>query len=215
MRAEIVKIVKNQAPLGIYYCFQGQLTVWLISVLGNSQGVADLGAIGRLAVMFSIIGSVVTTLITPRFARWQDGEILLSRFFIFGGLLSGFCGIILAIAAIEPNWFLFFLGPKYQHLQRELLFVLASNTAAVLGGFVYSLNCARGWIVSPFVAIGLTAIVQIFGISFLNCSTVEGVSILAIISIFPALVMNVILIIKRCRSLISEQNQHKLSINKL
>jgi len=58
MRSEFSPSLKKQAPHTIYYCLQAQIIVWLISVFGNADRVADVGALGRLAVVFSILGAV-------------------------------------------------------------------------------------------------------------------------------------------------------------
>src|SRR6185436_18479474 len=58
-RREILAIVRDQAPNSIYYCVQSQLNVWLISLFGNAHGVADIGALGRLGVIFAMIASVM------------------------------------------------------------------------------------------------------------------------------------------------------------
>ena len=72
MRTEILAVVRKQAPNTIYYCFQAQITVWLISVFGNAESVADVGALGRLAVVFSILGSLTSEVVFPAFARIQN-----------------------------------------------------------------------------------------------------------------------------------------------
>lgn len=45
-KIEILKIVKTQAPNTIFYCIQGQVTIWLITVFGNTDNIAEVGALG-------------------------------------------------------------------------------------------------------------------------------------------------------------------------
>jgi len=47
-RKDILAIVKRQAPLTIYFCLQSQIGIWLISVFGNVQHVAEVGALARV-----------------------------------------------------------------------------------------------------------------------------------------------------------------------
>src|SRR5262245_11477811 len=53
-RRTMVGIVKHQAPNAVFYCLQGQLTVWLISVFGTTKNIAEVGALGRLGMVFSV-----------------------------------------------------------------------------------------------------------------------------------------------------------------
>jgi len=49
-RREIVRLIKSLAANALFYCFQGQITVFLISFFGHHAGsVAEVGALGRLA----------------------------------------------------------------------------------------------------------------------------------------------------------------------
>jgi len=66
--------VRKQAPHSIYYCLQGQITVWLISIFGNADSVADVGALSRLAVVFSVLGALSSEIVFPAFARIQDAR---------------------------------------------------------------------------------------------------------------------------------------------
>ncbi|MGH9537913.1 MAG: hypothetical protein ACRD3H_08310, partial [Terriglobales bacterium] len=69
LRSEIIAILRRQGPHSIYYCLQGQITVWLISVFGNSENVANVGALGRLVAAFALLSSVMIEVVLPAFAR--------------------------------------------------------------------------------------------------------------------------------------------------
>ena len=71
-RARILAIVKKQAPLTMFHCVQGQLTVFLASIFASKESVADIGALGRFSVLFTLISSVVSGIVVPRFARCQE-----------------------------------------------------------------------------------------------------------------------------------------------
>jgi hypothetical protein len=43
LRSKILAIVKRQAPLTIYFCLQGQIGIWLISIFGSVHRVAEVG----------------------------------------------------------------------------------------------------------------------------------------------------------------------------
>ena len=65
-RKDILAIVKRQAPFTVYYCLQGQIGIWLISIFGNVSRVAEVGALGRIGMIFTILVSTTSALIkTP------------------------------------------------------------------------------------------------------------------------------------------------------
>ena len=91
-RKEILANVKRQAPMTIYFCLQGQIGIWLISIFGNVRRVAEVGALGRIGIIFAILVSTTSAIIIPRFARCQDAARLRSRYTL---ILLGFASIIL------------------------------------------------------------------------------------------------------------------------
>src|SRR6185369_16892913 len=115
-KREILSIVKSQAPNSIFYCIQSQLTIWLISIFGSATAVADVGALGRIGVIFLVVGSVMGNVVYPRFARVQDPAQLWRRYW---QTLIGFSAVLLLMlvfTAAFPQLLLWILGPKYAHL---------------------------------------------------------------------------------------------------
>jgi O-antigen/teichoic acid export membrane protein len=68
-RDRVLAVVKQQAPLTIFYCLQGQIIVWLISVFGSEERVAEIGALGRFAMIFTVASSVMNGIVVPRFSE--------------------------------------------------------------------------------------------------------------------------------------------------
>src|SRR4029077_11581941 len=72
-RREIMRLIKNLAANALFYCFQGQITVFLISFFGRHAGsVAEVGALGRLAMIFTVLMNLLTNIFVPAFARCHD-----------------------------------------------------------------------------------------------------------------------------------------------
>lgn len=187
MRSEILAVVRKQAPLTIYYCIQSQITVWLISIFGNVNSVADVGALGRLAVVFSILGSVTSELVFPAFARVQDAQMVRRRYF---QIICGFAAIsslLVSVVAVFPGQVLAVLGHQYSHLQTEGVLMAISSVLGVIAGLVWGLNSARAWIVPPTRFIPFAIAIQVVLVYFLNLSTVRGVVVLSIFSTIPSI----------------------------
>ncbi len=80
-RRAMLGFVKNQAPNAIFYCVQGQITIFLISFFGHHAGaVAEIGALGRLAMIFAVLGQLMTNIFVPAFARAQTFRRLLMQY---------------------------------------------------------------------------------------------------------------------------------------
>ncbi len=189
-RREILGIVRAQAPNSIYYCVQSQLTVWLIGVFGSANGVAEIGALGRIAVIFAMLASVMGNVIYPRFARVQEGGLLWRRYW---QILAGHAALalaLLAFTAIFPDALLWVIGPKYAHLDKELFLMMLSAVLFSILACMWQLNVARGWIVSPWLMIPTGILTQVILIPILEISEVRGVLLLNICSMIPGFFLN-------------------------
>lgn len=184
-RREMLQLVRQQAPNAIYYCLQSQLAVWLISIFGNSNGVADIGALGRLGMIFVMAGSVLMNIVLPRFAREQEPRRVWQRYWQILGVYCGCSAVLVMVAALFPDALLWILGPKYAHLRAEL-FLMVLN--AVLGGILgtaYQLNLTRGWIVPPWLLIPIGLATEISLILMLDMSQVRDVLLMGSLATIP------------------------------
>ncbi|HMJ88630.1 MAG TPA: hypothetical protein VK530_02380 [Candidatus Acidoferrum sp.] len=189
-RREILTIVKNQAPNAIYYCVQSQLAVWLISIFGNTEGIADIGALGRLGMIFIVAGSVMMNVVLPRFARVQEPRLVWRRYWQIVGVFCSVNALLVLSAAVFPEALLWILGPKYAHLEAELFLMVLNAVLGSVLGTTYQLNVTRGWIVSPWVLIPTGASTEIFLIIILDMSQVRGVLLMGILSTIPGFFLN-------------------------
>lgn len=189
-RKELLRIVRNQMPTTIFYCIQGQVSIWLVSVFGKTSSVADLGALGRLSVMFVIITSVMTTIVVPRFAKYQSAQLLRRRFIqIMAGFLT-FDLCVVAIAALFPDPILWVLGSKYASLRRELLLMMILTGANSTVEAMWLLNSAKAWIEYSWLLIPGTIITQAFLLTILRVSTLRGALLFGIFSLIPSALLN-------------------------
>jgi O-antigen/teichoic acid export membrane protein len=193
-RHEMVRLIKSLAANSLFYCFQGQITIFLISFFGQHAGsVAEVGALGRLAMIFTVLTNLLINIFVPAFARCQDKTKLRLLFFAISGGVILFSGIVLAGAAFFPNEFLFVLGNRYAHLQRELFLMVSVAVIYAVGGTLWLLNASKAWVTGAWLYIPLTLATQIALIPFIDFSTVSGVLIFNLISGVPSLLLNLAL----------------------
>jgi O-antigen/teichoic acid export membrane protein len=203
-RREIMRLIKNLAASAVFYCFQGQITVFLISFFGRQAGsVAEVGALGRLAMIFTVLMNMMTNIFVPAFARADERKKLaLLYVLIVGGVLL-FSAAVLTGAAFFPDQFLFVLGNRYAHLHRELLLMVAGAVVSALSGALWLLNASKVWVTGSWFYIPLTLATQVALIPFTDFSSVAGVLTFNLISLLPGLVVNLALGYRGFRSLVS------------
>jgi O-antigen/teichoic acid export membrane protein len=183
-RAEIVRQVGRSAPSAVYYAFAGQLTVWLIAVFGNANAVAQMGALTRLAMAYSVLTAVFTVVVVPRFARARfprRGTELLHFWRIQLALLALLGIVVLSVAAF-PEAALMVLGRHYLALTREVVLVAVGGALATLAGSAYTMAAARGVVTAPWVVVPLAVLIQIVLILTLPMGSVSGVLWLGVLS---------------------------------
>lgn len=193
-RVAMIGFIKNQAANAVFFCLQGQITIFLISFFGSrAASVAEVGALGRLAMIFAVMGQVLTNILVPAFARCQNKVKLRLQYFAIVSGVAACCAVVIAAAALFPNQFLFVLGNKYSHLQRELLLMVAGTVINVLTGALWFLNASKAWVAGAWLYIPLTLATQIALIPYTDFSNVSQVLIFGVISGVPNLLLNMVL----------------------
>jgi O-antigen/teichoic acid export membrane protein len=201
-RKTVLGLIRSQAANAVFYCFQGQITVFLISFFAHqSSSVAEVGALGRLAMIFVVLANLLANVFVPAFARCQERRQLRSLYFEIAGGVSLFCLVVITLAAVFPDQFLFVLGSKYAHLHRELLLMVGSAVLGALTGTFWALNSAKAWIAGSWLYIPLTLLTQIALIPFTDFSNVRSVLIFNLVSSVPNLLLNLVLSFRGFRSL--------------
>lgn len=194
--------IRSLAANAVFYCFQGQITVFLISFFGNrASSVAEVGALGRLAMIFAVLANLLTNVFAPAFARCQDARRLRLQYAAIVGGVSAFSLAVIGAAALFPNEFLFVLGAKYAHLQRELVLMVAGAVLGALTGAFWTLNASKAWIAGSWLYIPTTLVTQLALIPFTDFSSVRGVLVFNLISSVPMLFVNIALSLRGFRAL--------------
>lgn len=200
-RRELLRIVRNQMPTTIFYCLQGQATIWLMGLFGKAGSVADLGALGRLSVIFVVITSVMTTIVVPRFARYQSPQLLKRRFLQIIGAFLMFDLLVVAVAALFPGPILWVLGHKYATLRHELLLMMILTGFNSTAEAMWLLNAAKAWIEYSWLHIPGTLVGQAVLLAILQVSTLRGALLFGIFSLIPAVLLNIWLATRGLRAI--------------
>lgn len=163
-------------PGAIYYALSSQLTVWLLAVLGTTRSVAEIGALGRLAMIFTVLYAAASLVVMPRFSLLPSDWPPLRDFHarVIGGLLA--CGVAITFAVSRfPGEILWLLGSPYQELRSEVVLMTASAVLGLAVGVSMALNGARAYF-PPGYLYPLLGLTHMFPLLFIfDVSTVRGV----------------------------------------
>jgi O-antigen/teichoic acid export membrane protein len=209
-QATIYSLVKKTLPLTIYFCFQAQISVWLISIFGSAHQVADLGAASRLALIFTTIGSSYAGIMAIKFARSNGRTRLFVQFLqIIGGLALILMVVVLS-AYFVPGPFIWLLGPKYTNMSGLIWLVILSSGSGTLAGAVFNLNTIKGWIPPAIITIPVEIVTQIALLVCLDVSKIQNVLIFSGLSAIPPGIVVTVMLLRRIRM---EPNDEAASAN--
>jgi len=181
VRKSILGTVKRILPEAIYYSISGQITIWLLSIFGSTTSLAQIGALGRIAMIVNLVAVLSSTLITPRFARLPNSyRLILFRFFQALAVISVVLGALVFAVYLFPGQILWVLGPNYSGLEYEILLAVTGSCLSTFAGITFSLYSSRGWVLNPIISIPLSIFTLIAAIIMMDVSTLRGVLFLNI-----------------------------------
>ena len=194
VKRELLGFVKRILPTSIYYALSGQLTIWLLSIFGTTSSIAQVGALTRLMVVFTLVSLTVDLLVVPRFARLpKDSTDVLSRFFQSVAVGVAIGGTVIAAVLLVPDLLLAILGSTYEGLDYELLLVSISSSLWMLTNLISKLGAARSIIPNPIGFIGTQIVVQVVLVGFvIDYTELTGVLYLAIWTVVSTLLYRII-----------------------
>jgi O-antigen/teichoic acid export membrane protein len=158
---EIRRISYNTFPITLHGFFMPQLSIFLLSVFSTSSSVADLGALGRFALVFAVPGAVINNIFQPWLARSPRSSLFRNylQVLVFGG---GVGLAVVALAFVGAPLFLGLLGPKYQGLHYEFLILVIVTVSQFACNCIGVVLTAKGWVsflwIQPILSIAATIV---------------------------------------------------------
>lgn len=144
-RKEVLQQSLPRVPSLLFTAFSGQLVVFLMGIYGSKEGVAEVGALTRIGMLFILISSSGGVLVAPYFAKSEQNTVLtkvlifyaLNVLMIIGGS---------AFAYSFPTVLLLILGDGYMHLGYEAFLVVLAALIRVSSMLVFSVCNARKYV---------------------------------------------------------------------
>ena len=194
IQSKILGFTKRSLPTSIYYALSGQITVWLLSIFGTTGSIAEVGALSRLMVVFTLVSMTVDLLVAPRFARLPKGSpAVVLRFLQACAVGVAVGGAVVLTVWLIPDVLLLVLGSQYDDLQYELLLISISSTLWMITNLVSKLAASRGILPNPVGFIASQILVQTLFIAFVvDYTSLTGVLYLSIATVVATLAYRLI-----------------------
>lgn len=203
-RAAMLLAFRNQLLNGIYFALQPQITVWILTAFGTAAAVAEVGALGRLAIVFALLSSAFSSLALPRFARATQPSAVRRQYALFLVLTAALGAGVVGLAWLAPGWLLLVLGPQYTHLRQEVLWVIGAGAVSLACSAVHLLNTARNWVRGIWLGVPLTLAAQVFVATQVDLSTIYGAVLMQVSAFVAPLAVNIVIGLRGLRALQTE-----------
>ncbi len=178
-------------PMHLFSVLQGHLLVVLVTILGSTTNIAEIGALGRIAQLFVFATALHTVLVIPWIAR-TPRQRLFRRYMAAAVYPVVVCAAAVVFAFLFPGVLLWLLGPAYSHLRTEVGWMILAGGLHYVGASHFHLHFCRRWIYwwsSVAQILGVLAI-QILGIVLLDLSRTQEAVFFAIMTNTGILVVN-------------------------
>ena len=190
VEAELRAVAVRQLPNGVYYLFQSQIGIWLLSLFATTQNVADLGAVTRISVILSVLIATMQGVVVPRYAREQSPGRLRALYILILASFAGLASVVVAAVWLAPAPLLWVLGPQYAHLPDELLLAAVGAALSSVSILAWMLSANRGWFLPVWInaPVGLTT--QVVFVLTIGVSTVRQALLMTICVELMFLIVN-------------------------
>jgi O-antigen/teichoic acid export membrane protein len=187
----ILHLALPNIPNAIFYAFQGQIALLLITVFGHTGAVASVGALGRLSQIFVFFGQMNFLLLEPYFSSLSEDKFK-KNYFLAVLAQAAMCAAIILGAFAVPDMLLWILGHNYRGLRLEVSLAVLGATLSYFSGVLWGLHTARKYVYwwNSILYIILTLLVQACFICKADLSSVRVALEMNIITAGVALVLN-------------------------
>lgn len=177
----ILKYVKFNWHNSLFFAFKGQISILLIGLFGSQDNLAEIGALGRFAIIFSVFLTIFQNIYIPDFAKTHNIPIFKKKLANLFIAIFPLIFLILSFSLLFPEQILWLLGDNYKNLSFPLFLILLLGSIDMILGLIYGINTTKGWIkYTPRYEIVIDITTLIIGIIIFDISTLEGVIMVGI-----------------------------------
>lgn len=179
---ELMRYVLPATPAILFSAFQSQLTLFLVSMFGNTTYIAQVTALGRIGVLFTVLTAFNSIVIEPFIARLSRPR--LSKYFV-GFILIAIvaCSPLVIVAFLWPRAYLLILGSKYESVSPLMGWYVFSAYVNFISGLIWIMNRARKWVFwsGSILEIVLLLVVQFSFLALVGVRTTQQAVFFAVV----------------------------------
>ncbi|MDM0011269.1 hypothetical protein QTH87_02350 [Variovorax sp. J22P168] len=167
---QVIKVAKPLVLPAIFFQVQGVITLFLVSLFGTSNMLAELGAFGRLAMVLLVVDRVAAILLFPMLARSAEGPTLVSTVIRVHAVYLLAMALMELSAIVLPQYWIILLGQQYSAMAPYVWMVFLSSILASASGLAFKTLTVRGATSSQAYGVAFIVVVQVlylwkFGVS--------------------------------------------------
>ncbi|MEJ8820809.1 hypothetical protein WKW80_02010 [Variovorax humicola] len=142
--AAMYRMAKPLVLPALFFQFQGVITVFIVSLFGTASMLAEVGALGRIAMLLIVFDRVAATVLFPAIARAADGPRLVLMVLRAHAAYVGIMLMVFLSALLWPQYWMLLIGPHYKGQQSLLWMVFLSTLLLNCAQFAFMTLTSRG-----------------------------------------------------------------------
>jgi O-antigen/teichoic acid export membrane protein len=145
IRGELIRYVLPATPAIIFSAFQGQISLFLISLFGSTLNIAEVSALARIGQIFSVLMTFNTMMVEPYIARTPEDRLV--RVYLQSIAIATVALVPLVwLSFREPAPFIWIIGRKFSGLEPFMGWFVLSAAMNFVSGLAWIMNRARKWV---------------------------------------------------------------------
>jgi O-antigen/teichoic acid export membrane protein len=196
------RLLRYMAPLwpeNLYYLVQGNIAALVLAWVGTGSQVAELGALTRLVQVVMILAILNRFLVQPYVSRHQSAADFRHRVVRVLGVYFGAAAVLLLLAWLFPEPFLWILGRQYQHLTAYVAPVMTLAVISLGGTVAYWLCLSSGRPGGLSLTIPFSLAIQVMYIAVMGLTTVGAALGFMLVTATGELVVRLAVVAWLCR----------------
>lgn len=189
---EMLRYLSPLFPGIVFAAFQGQISLLIITLFGQTKSIAEVAALGRLGQLFFILAAFNSVVIEPYFAKLARQYLVKRYFQVLGGAIV-IATALCAIAFLFPDPLLWVLGSKYQNLRVETGWIVVVACINYVQGVMWTIHSSRRWLYwwGTIANIMCLLITQTICVAVMDLTTTLNVIYFSLITTTVVVVVNI------------------------
>lgn len=176
IKKNIIDMVRRILPVEVYNIFSTNITVWILSIVGATGAIAEVGALFRIGAVLALFNIVINTVVVPRYSRLQNiKQELFNKMMQIQILLFGVCLAVVFGTWLFSTQIIWLLGENYKNLEGELVLTVIIFCLNIISTIIYTLCRARGWVINPILSIGVNLLSIVLGAFIFDIASLKGI----------------------------------------